>query len=160
MIYLWVSPRNAETAERLRNAYQSVHIGRDNQDIADNCRLLCLAVRPQVAEEVLSGLRLSGEHHVLSFIATWRHDRLSALMPEVTHIVRVAPLPMIEYAIGSTIVHPDDPLASEMFASLGTVIRMRSTNDASQSEAVEGVIWGIGTRQRRSTGMRQGSKAS
>src|ERR1700744_858683 len=77
---IWVSPRNQEIAARLSGRHALVHVGRDNQDVADRCDLLCLAVRPQIAEQVLSQLHLAPTHHILSFIATWNRERIAALM--------------------------------------------------------------------------------
>lgn len=102
-----------------------VHVGRDNQDVADRCDLLCLAVRPQVAQQVLSQLHLTSTHYILSFIATWNRERIAALMPEVKHIVRLAPLPMVAQAMGPTIIYPDDHVATELFASLGAAIPVK-----------------------------------
>jgi pyrroline-5-carboxylate reductase len=119
---IWVSPRNHETAARLSHEHPLVHVGRDNQDVADRCTVLCLAIRPQIAQQVLSELRLGPTHRVLSFVATWNRERLAALMPDVAHIVRLAPLPMVAQAMGPTIVFPGDPVAIELFAPLGTAI--------------------------------------
>ncbi|MFM0203622.1 pyrroline-5-carboxylate reductase [Paraburkholderia fungorum] len=119
---IWVSPRNQETAARLSGRHALVRVGRDNQDVADRCDLLCLAVRPQIAEQVLSQLHLAPTHHILSFIATWNRERIAALMPEVKHIVRLAPLPMVAQAMGPTIIYPEDRVATELFAPLGAAI--------------------------------------
>ena len=62
---IWVSPRNHETAARLSHEHPLVHVGRDNQDVADRCTVLCLAIRPQIAQQVLSELRL-GQHTAFS----------------------------------------------------------------------------------------------
>ena len=119
---IWVSPRNQETAARLSHEHPLVHVGRDNQEVADRCSLLCLAIRPQIAQQVLSELRLGPTHRILSFVATWNRERLAAFMPDVTHIVRLAPLPMVAQAMGPTIVFPADPVAIELFAPLGAAI--------------------------------------
>ena len=119
---IWVSPRNQETAARLSARHALVHIGRDNQEVADRCNVLCLAVRPQVAQQVLSELDLSAQHHVFSFIATWSRQRVAALMPHVANIVRLAPLPMVARRMGPTVIFPNDSIAMELFGPLGAAI--------------------------------------
>lgn len=114
-----VSPRNAETAARLAAHYSFVRVAADNQDVLDTCDVVCLAVRPQIALDVLAGLRFSARHHVLSFIATFRMDRLAALLPDVARITRLAPLPMVARGLGTTIIHPADPLAARLFDQVG-----------------------------------------
>ncbi|REE18118.1 pyrroline-5-carboxylate reductase [Paraburkholderia sp. BL27I4N3] len=119
---IWVSPRNQETASRLSDKYTLVRVGRDNQEVADRCTLLCLAIRPRIAEDVLSKLHLGPTHCVFSFIATWNLERLRVLMPDVADIVRLAPLPMVAQAMGPTIVFPANPVAIKLFAPLGAAI--------------------------------------
>jgi pyrroline-5-carboxylate reductase len=119
---VWISPRNQETAARLTHKHAFVRVGCDNQEVADRCTLLCLAIRPQIATQVLSELRLEPTHRIFSFIATWNRERLAELMPDVAHIVRLAPLPMVAQAMGPTIVFPADPIAIELFAPLGAAI--------------------------------------
>lgn len=117
-----VSPRNAEVAARLAQRHGFVRVATDNQHVLDRCDVVCLAVRPQIAEEVLTGLHFSARHHVLSFIATFRMDRLKALLPGVAQVTRLAPLPMVSRRLGTTIVHPRDPVAAGLFNQLGTAL--------------------------------------
>lgn len=114
-----VSPRNAETAARLAARYSFVRVAADNQEVLDACDVVCLAVRPQIALDVLAGLRFARRHHVLSFIATFRMDRLATLLPGVARITRLAPLPMVARGLGTTIIHPADPLAARLFDQVG-----------------------------------------
>ncbi|WP_258002224.1 pyrroline-5-carboxylate reductase [Burkholderia sp. WAC0059] len=121
---IWVSPRNAEVSARLAQAHAFVHVGRDNQDVVDRCDVVCLCVRPQIAEEVLGALRFSAGHRILSFIATWNLQRLSATMPHVSRIARLAPLPMVAQHAGPTIIYPPDEIAAHLFRPLGQAIEV------------------------------------
>jgi pyrroline-5-carboxylate reductase len=117
-----VSPRNAEVAARLARRHAFVRVAPDNQYVLDRCDVVCLAVRPQIAEEVLAELRFSERHHVLSFIATFRMDRLERLLPNVARLTRLAPLPMVARKLGTTIIHPRDRVAADLFDAVGTAL--------------------------------------
>jgi pyrroline-5-carboxylate reductase len=117
-----VSPRNAEIAARLAERHSFVRVAADNQQVLDRCDVVCLAVRPQIAQEVIASLRFSERHHVLSFIATFRLNRLQGLLPGVARITRLAPLPMVARKLGTTIVHPKDPVAAQLFNSVGMAL--------------------------------------
>jgi pyrroline-5-carboxylate reductase len=119
-----VSPRNAEIAARLSARYAFVHVASDNQNVLDRCDVVCLAVRPQIAEEVLATLRFSERHHVLSFIAALRVSRLQRLLPNVARIARLAPLPMVARKLGTTIIYPEDAVAVDLFSNLGTSLAL------------------------------------
>ncbi|RDU96222.1 pyrroline-5-carboxylate reductase [Trinickia dinghuensis] len=119
---VWLSPRNAAVAARLASQFPFVKVAAGNQEVLENCDIVCLAVLPQVAHEVLSPLRFKSTHHVLSFIATVNHVRLKELMPNVARITRLAPLPMVADLNGPTIIFPTDELATEIFAPLGEAI--------------------------------------
>jgi pyrroline-5-carboxylate reductase len=119
---VWVSPRNAEIAARLEERHSFVHVAPDNQYVLDRCDVVCLAVRPQVAMDVIAGLKFLKRHHVLSFIATFRMEALQKLLPGVARITRLAPLPMVARKLGTTIVYPKDPVAAELFNSIGMAL--------------------------------------
>jgi len=65
-----LSPRNEEIAAELAARYPDVRIASDNQAVLDECDTVMLAVRPQIAHEVLPQLRFRREHHLISLIAT------------------------------------------------------------------------------------------
>lgn len=119
---IYVSPRNADIAARLARKHAFVRVARDNQHVLDECDVVCLAVRPQIAESVLAELKFSPRHHVLSFIAAHRLAKLKTLLPNVAQLTRLAPLPMVARKLGTTIIHPKDPLAAALFNSIGVAL--------------------------------------
>lgn len=124
-----VSPRNAATAARLARRHAMVRVAPDNQYVLDNCHVVCLAVRPQIAEDVIRELRFSERHHVLSFIATFKLARLRTLLPNAARIIRLAPLPMVAHQMGTTIIHPSDPIAAALFNTVGTALESDDEDD-------------------------------
>lgn len=115
-----VSPRGAEVAARLA-ALPGVRVAADNQAVVDAAKILVLAVRPQVAEEVLSGLTIPAETKVLSLIAGFDHERLARLTGART-IIRAVPLPFVAERRDATPVFPPDPEVMALFDALGQAI--------------------------------------
>ena len=71
-----LSPRSEEIAARLAVAHGNVMVADGNQDVVDRSDLVFIAVRPQIAEDVVSDLRFRPDHHVISFVAATPLDRL------------------------------------------------------------------------------------
>lgn len=65
-----LSPRNLAVAQELSEALPGVQIAADNQDVLDRADLILLAVRPQVAAEVIRPLTFAPHKPVISLIAT------------------------------------------------------------------------------------------
>jgi hypothetical protein len=97
-----VSPRNATIAQELEARFANVRVAKSNQTVLDASDLVVLAVRPQVAEEVLRGLRFRRVHHVVSLVATWPIDRVRSMVAPATTVARAAPLPFVANLIGPT----------------------------------------------------------
>ena len=60
-----LSPRNAGVAAGLASRFGNVSVCASSQEVLDGSETVVLAVRPQVAEEVLSGLRFSSDQIVI-----------------------------------------------------------------------------------------------
>lgn len=123
-----VSPRNADVARELADSLPGVAIGADNQDVADRSDLVILAVRPQVAEEVLRGLRLRADQRVISLIAGLDHQTIAG-WTGAGAVCRAIPLPFIAQGRDATPVYPPDPQAVAFFAALGQALPV---NDLTQ----------------------------
>ena len=122
---VWVSPRNAAVAARLAERYAFVHVASDNQDVLDRCDVVCLAVLPQHAGDILPALAFRPAHHVLSFIAATNIARLAELVPGAAKRVRIVPLPMVANLNGPTAIYPADDIAQELFAALGQAVSVK-----------------------------------
>ena len=72
-----LSPRNEEIAAQLAARYPDVRIASDNQAVLDACDTVMLAVRPQIAHDVLPRLRFRPEHHLISLIATLSREEIA-----------------------------------------------------------------------------------
>lgn len=74
-----LSPRNAVVAADLARRFPSVAIASSNQAVLDACETVVIAVRPQIAEEVLKELRFSADHSVVSVVSGFPVARLARL---------------------------------------------------------------------------------
>lgn len=101
-----VSPRNAQVASRLAGMSSLARIGRDNQDVVDASDITFLAIRPQISDEVITGLQFRPDQHVVSLIATLRHEKLAEWIRVPAKITRAIPLPTVADLQGMTAIFP------------------------------------------------------
>jgi pyrroline-5-carboxylate reductase len=130
-----VSPRNAEVSAALAARFSNVKVAASNQDVLDGSDVVVVAVRPQVADEVLSQLKFRPDHHVISLMAIIPLEKVAAMVAPARKIVRAIPLPMVADRCGPTPIYPPDPLAAALFNRLGTVIEAKSAEQFSAFSA-------------------------
>ena len=117
-----VSERSASISAQLAKDCARVRVCGDNQQIADQADMLFLAVRPQVAEEVLSGLSYTPGKLVVSLIAMLTRERIAEWTgPDVT-IVRANPLPNIATNAEVTPILPQNDDVAALFDALGQAV--------------------------------------
>ena len=128
-----LSPRNADIAAELAASYPDVTVAPDNQSVLDDCDIAMLAVRPQIAGDVLPVLEFRPEHVVISLMATISLEQVAAFAAPARRIVKALPMPMVARRIAPTIVYPPDQVAAEIFGRLGKVIPVA---DAAEFDAL------------------------
>ncbi|HZS55234.1 MAG TPA: pyrroline-5-carboxylate reductase [Bryobacteraceae bacterium] len=128
-----VSPRNREIAAQLATEFTNVTVGRSNQVILDQSDVILLALRPQVAVDVVSALHFRADHRVISVVATLSYERLSELVAPATAVTKAIPLPAVAQRRGTTAIYPADTVVVELFDQLGTALPV---DDESQYNAL------------------------
>ncbi|ATU91906.1 pyrroline-5-carboxylate reductase [Phyllobacterium zundukense] len=118
-----VSPRSAHAAFRLAEMFPLVRVGVDNQDVVDSADIVFLAVRPQIAEEVVKQLRFRQQQQVVSFIAAVQIEALAGWIGAPVTITRTIPLPFVAELRGATAIYPPNEQVAELFSSLGTAVQ-------------------------------------
>lgn len=137
-----VSRRNAEISARLAQDCARVRVSDDNQAIVDEADMLFLAVRPQVATEVLSALRFRIGQLVVSVIGMLPHEQLRRWTgPDVT-IVRAMPLPFVATCEGPTAMCPHNDEVVRLFNALGRAV-VAKTNDEMETLVVASCTMGF-----------------
>jgi len=75
-----LSPRNPGIAADLASRFPAVSIATSNQDVLDGSEIVVLAVRPQIARNVVSKLRFRPDHRVISIVSGLSLRRVSDLV--------------------------------------------------------------------------------
>ncbi len=118
-----VSPRSAHVAARLAEIFPTVRVGAGNQDVVDSADIVFLAIRPQIAEEVVRELRFREHQHVVSFIAAVPTEALASWIDVPATITRAIPLPFVAELRGATAIYPPNAQIADLFSSLGTAVQ-------------------------------------
>jgi pyrroline-5-carboxylate reductase len=124
-----LSPRNERISAGLASRYPDVRVASDNQAVLDGCDTIVLAIRPQIAHEVLPELRFRRDHHVVSLIATLSREEIAALTAPAEQVTKALPMPMIAHKQGATIICPPDPSMAAFFGRLGKVIAVEDSSE-------------------------------
>lgn len=119
-----LSPRNAEIAGRLARQYPFIEVAEDNQAVVDGSDIVFLAVRPQVAEQVLAPLAFRQEQRIVSLIATFDVARLRPLVAPATTIARAAALPPVARRMGAMTLYPPLPEIAALLDGLGHLVQI------------------------------------
>lgn len=116
-----LSPRNAAVAAGLAGRFPNVAVCASNQEVLETSQTVVLAVRPQVAEEVLSALHFSSGQVVISLVPGFSVRRIADLVSPAARISRAIPLPSVARRRSPIAVYPPGSPAAELFAPLGQV---------------------------------------
>lgn len=121
-----LSPRNSVVAAELAGRFPSVSVASSNQNVLDESEIVVIAVRPQVAREVLSGVQFRAGHDVVSLVSGFSVQQLAGLVAPAARITRAVPLPLAAKRRSPTAIFPRNPAAIELFASLGEAFGVES----------------------------------
>ncbi len=124
-----VGPRNAETAAGLAKRFKQVTVARDNQTVVDSSDWVVLAIRPQAAKEVVTGLKFKPGQTVLSLIAPVADEWIDAAVKPGVLRARIFLMPPCEMHIGPTMVFPRDAAVEALMQPLGTVIPVKDRRE-------------------------------
>jgi pyrroline-5-carboxylate reductase len=114
-----VSPRNAEVAARLAALHHRIRIARDNQSVVGSSDVVFLAVRPQVASDVVAGLEFHPGQRVVSFVAGLQLEELAEWTRGTLRLCRATPIPLVADLHGVTATFPGDSVVTELLARFG-----------------------------------------
>jgi len=114
-----LSPRNSAVAADLAHRFPLVSIASSNQQVVDECETVVIAVRPQIAESVLTELRFRGGHNLISLVSGYSVAKLSRLLAPATKVTRAVPLPSTARRRSPTAIYPENSGAVELFGLLG-----------------------------------------
>lgn len=141
-----VSPRSAGTAAGLAARFPMVTVAQDNQAVVDGADMLFLAIRPQVAREVVTALRFRPGQAVVSLIAATDHAVLEGWIGQPVELTRATPLPFVARREGVTVIYPPNAGAASIFAALGSAVECETRTEydvLGAGSALMGTYFGI-----------------
>ncbi|RCL03996.1 MAG: pyrroline-5-carboxylate reductase [Candidatus Tokpelaia sp. JSC189] len=121
-----ISSRNAQIAYKLACDFPNVAIAKNNQEIVAHSNLVFVALRAQVAEEILKFLIFHQGQKVVTFVPTTTCAILSGWINNVVPVLRAVPLPFVAEHKSATPIFPADPDLWKIFAKIGGVIEAKS----------------------------------
>jgi pyrroline-5-carboxylate reductase len=135
-----LSPRNETIAKRLAENYPFARVATDNQAVVNGSDIVFLAVRPQVAADVLGVLKFRPDQTIVSLIATFDAERLRTLVAPASTIARVVPLPAVAHRLGPLLLHPPVPEVARLLEGLGRLIQLQNESDLEAFWATTGLM--------------------
>jgi pyrroline-5-carboxylate reductase len=124
-----LSPRNKHVAARLASAFPKVGVAGSNQEVLDRSDIVFLAIRPQIAREVLAGLEFRQDHHVISLVATFSRDAMATLVEPASRVTCAVPMPTVAAHLGPTAIFPPDAIAATLFGPLGVAVEVATEGE-------------------------------
>ncbi len=119
---IFLSPRGRSVGQELESRFPNVRVCESNQHVLQATRIIVLAVRPEIAQEVLTELRFQPEHVLISALAGVRLEQLRDWAAPAGHLVRSIPLPPAARRQSLTAMYPDNPVARELFEAVGGTV--------------------------------------
>lgn len=135
-----VSPRNAAKAAKLAGEFSHVRVAEDNQTVIDKSDLVFLALRPEIALDVLPQLDFREDQKIVSLIAVTPISLIKRWIGELHHVVRAVPLPTVAQHEGLVILYPDDPEIGDMLKSIGSLVVVSSEREVGLLASVTSLI--------------------
>lgn len=104
-------------------------IAKDNQDVVDRSDMVFLAIRPQIAEEVVRALSFTDGQMVVSVVAATERQALIDWVGANVRLVQAIPLPFVAARQGVTAIYPPDDSVAALFDTLGTAVQCQSRKE-------------------------------
>ena len=124
-----LSPRGAAMAADLARRFPDVTVAATNQAVVDQCDMVVLAIRPQVAEEVVRALRFRAGQKVLSLVAATPVEVIRGWIEVEVPVIRAIPLPFVADRRCVTPIIPPDPDIAALFDRMGRAVECRTQEE-------------------------------
>ncbi|MBB5535672.1 pyrroline-5-carboxylate reductase [Rhizobium giardinii] len=127
--HVMVSQRSVDVSARLATDFPQVRVSGDNQAIVDGCDTVVLAIRPQIAQEVISPLQFSDMQKVISVVAATSRDALFDWIGADVRLSQAIPLPFVARRKGVTAIFPRDADTAAFFNVLGNAVECETRKE-------------------------------
>jgi pyrroline-5-carboxylate reductase len=123
-----LSPRSEERSRALAAAYDNTVREESNEAVVANSDIILLGVLPHQISR-LGELPFRADQIVVSFLAGVSTDLVRQHVKPTTRVVRMIPLPGIEYGKGPILMTPSDPAVGTLFAPVGELVILEKESD-------------------------------
>ncbi|MFC0108894.1 NAD(P)-binding domain-containing protein [Kibdelosporangium aridum] len=119
---VFLSPRSRSVSQELASRFPHVQVCGSNQEVLDSTTSIVLAVRPQIARDVLAELTFRPEHVVISAVAGVKLAHLAEWTAPAQQFARAIPLPSAAGGDSLTVMYPDNAIARDLFSRVGGLV--------------------------------------
>jgi pyrroline-5-carboxylate reductase len=123
-----LSPRSEETSRALASAYPNATRAESNAEVVANSDIVLLGVLPKQIG-LLGDLPFREDQIIVSFLAGVSVALVRAAVRPATRVVRMIPLPCIEYRKGPILMTPTDSSVEALFAPVGELVIAEQESD-------------------------------
>ena len=123
-----LSPRSEEKSRALAAAYANTTRAESNAEVVANSDIVLLGVLPKQIG-LLGDLPFREDQIIVSFLAGVSVNLVRAAARPATRVVRMIPLPCIEYRKGPILMTPADPSVEALFAPVGELVISEQERD-------------------------------
>jgi pyrroline-5-carboxylate reductase len=122
---IMITERNIDISSTLSDLFDDVVVG-TAQSVVEETDLVCLALRENDTDEVLSSLSFKKNHSIISFMLGVNLNRLLNLCSPASDIAITIPLPMIERVNCPLPVYPASESLKTVFGDKNSIIELSS----------------------------------
>jgi pyrroline-5-carboxylate reductase len=134
-----LSPRSEAKSRALAEAYDNTTRAESNAAVVAQSDIVLLGVLPKQIG-TLGDLPFRADQIVVSFLAGVSLERLRTHVAPATRVVRMIPLPCIEYGKGPILMTPPDPGIEVLFAPLGDLVISEAESDLDTISIASGLM--------------------
>jgi pyrroline-5-carboxylate reductase len=134
-----LSPRSEETSRALAAAYPNATRAASNAEVVANSDIVLLGMLPSQIG-TLGELPFREDQIVVSFLAGVSVRLVRDTVRPATRVVRMIPLPCIEYGKGPILMTPADPSVEALFSPLGELVITEQESDLDTLAAASGLM--------------------
>jgi pyrroline-5-carboxylate reductase len=134
-----LSPRSEEKSQALAAAYANTTRAESNAAVVADSDIVMLGVLPKQIG-LLGALPFRADQIIVSFLAGVSVELVRAHVKPATRVVRMIPLPCIEYAKGPILMTPADPSVEALFAPVGELVITEREQDLDTIAIASGLM--------------------
>jgi pyrroline-5-carboxylate reductase len=123
-----LSPRSEERGRALAAAFSNTERLESNEAVVAQSDIIFLGVLPKQLGD-LKGLPFRADHVVVSFLAGAALEAVRQAVAPAQRVVRVIPLPGIEFGKGAILMMPQDAEVAALFAPVGELVIPETEQD-------------------------------